>query len=218
MMEHLIDSMIEHFREHYQVELFGFAAAAAALYGTYVRTIIPLRVAAIVANAFALIYSASKGTYPTFVLNMVLLPLNVIRLRSMWRLVHEVDAATNDDLNVEWLRPYMNPRNFRAGEFLMRQGEIANEAFYISAGEVELVEIEKTLGPGTLIGEIGLFTPGNRRTMSVRCRTDVHTAVITYDQFKELYFQNPQFGFSLLRLIVARLQGNAELSRQAKLS
>jgi len=217
-MEHLLEGMIDHFREHYQVELFGFAAAAAALYGTYVRTIIPLRVAAIVANAFALIYSAAKGTYPTFVLNFVLLPLNVVRLRAMRRLVHEVDAATSTDLNVEWLRPYMRPKNFAAGAYLIRQGDVATEAFYIVAGEVDLVEIDKTLGPGTLIGEIGLFTPGNKRTMSVRCRTEVHTAVITYEQFKELYFQNPQFGFALLRLIVARLQGNAELSRSAKLS
>jgi CRP/FNR family transcriptional regulator, cyclic AMP receptor protein len=217
-MEHFLDGMIDHFKQHYVVELFGFAAAAAALYGTYVRTIIPLRVAAIVANAFALLYSIGKGTYPTFLLNVVLLPLNFVRLRSMWRLVHEVDAASTGDLNVEWLRPYMRPRNFAAGEFLIRQGEVATEAFYIVAGEVTLVEIDKTLGPGTLVGEIGLFAPGNLRTMSVRCKTEVHTAVITYDQFKELYFQNPQFGFSLLRLIVARLQGNAEVSRQGKLS
>ena len=54
--------------------------------------------------------------------------------------------------------------------------------------------------------------------MSVRCSTEVHAAIITYDQFKQLYFQNPQFGFVLLRLIVARLHGNAELSRPAKLS
>jgi CRP-like cAMP-binding protein len=29
---------------------------------------------------------------------------------------------------------------------------------------------------------------------------------------KELYFQNPQFGFRLLRMIVARLQANRELA------
>jgi hypothetical protein len=30
-----------------------------------------------------------------------------------------------------------------------------------------------------------------------------------------LYFQNPQFGFRLLHLIVARLQSNAELAMPA---
>jgi CRP/FNR family cyclic AMP-dependent transcriptional regulator len=57
-----------------------------------------------------------------------------------------------------------------------------------------------------LLGEIGLFTPDGGRSMTVRCKTDVQTAVIDYDQFKELYFQNPQFGFRLLHLIVARMQ------------
>lgn len=217
-MEHWLEQTIEHFREHYVVELFGFAAAAASLYAFNARTIIPLRAAAIVANCFAILYSGSRGTYPTVLLNVILLPLNAVRLRAMWKLVHEVEAASTSDLNVEWLRPYMRPRNFKAGDFLMKQGEVATEAFYIVAGEVELVEISKILGPGTLLGEIGLFTPGNRRTMSVRCKTDIHTATITYDQFKQLYFQNPQFGFALLQLIVARLHGNAELSRPSKLS
>jgi len=217
-MEHLVQQTIEHFRDHYEVELFGFAAAAATLYATYVRTIIPLRIAAIVANVFALVYSTAKGTYPTFMLNAVLLPLNLVRLHAMWGLVHEVEAASSSDLNVEWLRPYMRPRDFKPGDYLMRQGEAANEAYYIVAGEAELVEIDKAIGPGTLIGEIGLFTPGNRRTMSVRCKTTVHAATISYEQFKALYFQNPQFGFALLRLIVARLHDNAELSREPRLS
>jgi CRP/FNR family transcriptional regulator, cyclic AMP receptor protein len=217
-MEHFLEHMIEHFRERYHIELWGFAAAGASLYAFYVRTIIPLRIAAIVANALAMIYSVSKGTYPTFLLNAILLPLNFVRLRAMWGLVHEVDTAIKGDLNVEWLRPYMRPRNFQPGDFLMRKGDIATEAFYIVSGDVELVEIHKVVGPGTLLGEIGLFTPENRRTLSVRCKTEVHTATISYEQFKELYFQNPQFGFALLRLIVARLHGNAEVPREAKLS
>jgi CRP-like cAMP-binding protein len=55
---------------------------------------------------------------------------------------------------------------------------------------------------------MGLFTEDGRRTMSVRCKTDVQAATITYDRFKELYFQNPQFGFYLLRLIVTRMHSN----------
>jgi CRP/FNR family transcriptional regulator, cyclic AMP receptor protein len=216
-MEQWIEQATQYSREHY-VELFGFASAAASIYAFNCRTIIPLRIASILANVLAIAYSGSRGTYPTFALNVILLPLNVMRLRSMWRLVHEVDAAASSDLNVEWLRPYMRPKNYKPGEFLMRQGEIATEAFYIVGGEAELVEIDKRVGPGTLLGEIGLFTPGNQRTMSVRCRTEVHAATITYDQFKQLYFQNPQFGFVLLRLIVARLHGTAELTKPAKLS
>ena len=62
-------------------EIFGIAAAAASLYAAQSKTIIPLRWAAIAANAFAMIYSLLHGTYPTFALNAVLLPLNAWRLQ-----------------------------------------------------------------------------------------------------------------------------------------
>ena len=61
-------------------ELVGVAAAIASLYAANSRTIIPLRVAAIAANALAMAYSGMHGTYPTFALNAVLLPLNAWRL------------------------------------------------------------------------------------------------------------------------------------------
>ena len=64
-------------------ELIGIAAAAASLYAAHSKTIIPLRIAAIAANLFAMVYSLIHGTYPTFVLNALLLPLNSWRLHQM---------------------------------------------------------------------------------------------------------------------------------------
>ena len=199
----------------YYAEIIGVAAAGASLYAAHAKTIIPLRVAAVIANALAMAYSLSHGTYPTFVLNALLLPLNAWRLHQMISLIRGIDAALASDMNVDWLVKYMRPTRFRAGDVMMARGEYATEAFYVIAGEVELVEINQTRGAGTLLGEIGLFTPNGRRTMTVRCKTDVEAAKIGYDQIKELYFQNPQFGFKLLHLIVARLQSNAELATAA---
>jgi CRP/FNR family transcriptional regulator, cyclic AMP receptor protein len=201
--------------ETYYAEIIGVAAAAASLYAAHAKTIIPLRIAAVIANALAMAYSLSHGTYPTFVLNALLLPLNAWRLHQMIGLIRGIDAAIASDMNVDWLLKYMRPQRYRAGEVMMERGEYATEAFYVVAGEVELVEIKETRGPGTFLGEIGLFTPNGRRTMTVRCKTDVEAAKIGYDQIKELYFQNPQFGFKLLHLIVARLQSNAELATVA---
>jgi hypothetical protein len=193
-------------------EIVGVAAAAASLYAAHAKTIIPLRIAAVIANALAMAYSLSHGTYPTFVLNALLLPLNAWRLYQMIALIRGIDDALAGDMNVDWLLKYMRPKHYRAGDIMMERGEYATEAFYVVAGEVELVEIGEARGPGTFLGEIGLFTPNGRRTMTVRCRTEVEAATIGYDQVKELYFQNPQFGFKLLHLIVARLQSNAELA------
>jgi CRP/FNR family cyclic AMP-dependent transcriptional regulator len=200
---------------NYLPELIGVAAAVASLYAAYSRTIITLRVAAIVANALAMVYSYSHGTYPTLALNAVLLPLNAWRLYLMVKLVRDIDMAVKGDLNVDWLLPYTRPQHFAAGEVIMERGAYATAAYYIVSGEVELLEMGETLGKGTLLGEIGLFAPDGRRMMTVRCKTDVHTAMIDYDRFKELYFQNPQFGFRLLHLIVARLQKSRELPHAA---
>ena len=201
--------------EFHAAELVGLSAAAASLYAAHAKTIIPLRVAAIVANFLAMIYSFLHGTYPTFLLNGVLLPLNGLRLRSMLKLIRDTDIAANSDMNVDWLLPYTRPKSFRAGAILMARGDYATAAYYILSGEVEVLELNAVLGKGTFIGEIGLFTPDGRRTMTIRCKTDVETAVIDYDQFKQLYFQNPQFGFRLLHLIVARMQESRELPPSA---
>jgi CRP/FNR family transcriptional regulator, cyclic AMP receptor protein len=201
--------------EPHFAELIGVAAAAASLYAAHSKTIIPLRVAAIVANLLAMVYSLTHGTYPTFMLNAALLPLNAWRLHSMLGLIRDIDAATRSDMNVDWLLPYTRPRHFKAGDIVMARGDYATAAFYVVSGEVEIVEIGETFGKGTLLGEIGLFTPDGRRTMTVRCKSDVQTAMIDYDQFKQLYFQNPQFGFRLLHLIVARLQSSREIPRPA---
>lgn len=201
--------------QHYYPEIVGVAAAAASLYAAHAKTIIPLRVAAVIANMLAMGYSFMHGTYPTFVLNALLLPLNAWRLYQMISLIRGIDTALANDLNAEWLLKYMRPKQYRAGDVMMERGEYATQAFYVVAGEVEIIEINTIRGPGTLLGEIGLFTPNGRRTMTVRCKTDVQAATIGYDQVKELYFQNPQFGFRLLHLIVARMQSNAEFAQPA---
>ena len=198
---------------HFQfAEIFGIAAALASLYAAHSKTMIPLRWAAIAANALAMIYSALHGTWPTFVLNAVLLPTNAWRLRAMLQLIGEIGESLKSDMNAEWLLPYARPKTFRPGDIMIARGDYATAAFYIVAGEVEIPELQQKFGKGTLLGEIGLFTPDGRRTMTVRCLTDVNAAVLDYDRFKELYFQNPQFGFRLLQLIVARMQRNRELT------
>jgi hypothetical protein len=201
---------------HFQVaEIFGIAAALASLYAAHSKTMIPLRWAAIAANALAMTYSAQHGTWPTFALNAILLPTNAWRLRAMLRLIGDIDRAIKSDMNAEWLLPYARAKTFQPGDMMMTRGDYATAAFYIVAGEVEIAELGQKFGKGALLGEIGLFTPDGRRTMSVRCVTEVHAAVLDYDRFKELYFQNPQFGFRLLQMIVARLQQNREVTLSA---
>ena len=184
-----------HLDHRYFSELIGIAAAAASLYAAHARTIIPLRIAAIVANSLAMSYSFLHGTYPTFALNAILLPLNDWRLRSMLHLVRDIDVATKSDMNVDWLLPYTRPDAFQRRRCDHASRRLCYCCLLHRLGEIEMVEINTTLGKGTLVGEIGLFAPDGKRTMTIRCKTNVQAAQIDYDRFKEPHFQNPQFGF-----------------------
>jgi CRP/FNR family transcriptional regulator, cyclic AMP receptor protein len=193
------------------VEIVGYAAAAAGLYSTYARTMIPLRIASMVANVLFICFGLLRDPpiYQTILVNCVLLPLNFIRLRDMRGMISRVKAASEGEVNFEWLKPYLSAKKFHAGEQLWKKGDLASEAYYIVSGEIELIEIDTVVGAGVLIGEIGLVTPQQQRTLSARCVTDVEVGTISYDEFRMLYFQNPEFGFYLLGLVVNRLQDTA---------
>jgi CRP-like cAMP-binding protein len=112
----------------------------------------------------------------------------------------------------------MHPRRAKTGADLFVKGEKANEAFMLIEGEIELVEIGVVLSPNALIGEMALFTQDGTRTATARCRTDCRLLSISYEQFEQLYFQNPQFGLYLVRLIVRRLQANLAQAKHASLT
>jgi len=188
------------------MESIGVAAALASVYAAYAQTMVPLRIAAIAASLLAIVYGLWHASYPLTVLGLVLLPLNAFRLYEIRKLVRDLNVAVQRDLTADWLLPFTRPQRFKAGQLMMARGEFATAAFYVIAGEAEIIELGEAVGKGALLGEIGLFAPDGRRTLTVRCKTDVETARLDYDRFKELYFQNPQFGFRLLHLIVARLQ------------
>ena len=59
-----------------------------------------------------------------------------------------------------------------------------------------------------MLGEISLFAPGRERTATAVCDTDVELLAITADKVMQLYYQNPEFGFHVIRLITGRLLQN----------
>jgi hypothetical protein len=173
-----------------------------------VRTIVPLRVIGIISNLFFIIYGALSGTIPTFLLYLLSLPINVIRLRQMLNLVRKARVSAQGDLSMDWLRPFMSPKKFRKGEVLFHKGDVAKEMFLTVTGTFLVSEIGVELPPGRMMGELGFVTPNNRRTGTVKCIEDGEVLTITYEKLLELYFQNPEFGYYFLRLTTERLLQN----------
>jgi CRP-like cAMP-binding protein len=87
-------------------------------------------------------------------------------------------------------------------------GDPASAMYLILAGSVRLTELNVVLGPGTLVGEMGVFAPDNRRTATAVCESDVEVGAMTDKKVLELYYQNPAFGFYLFRLVLKRMLEN----------
>jgi CRP/FNR family transcriptional regulator, cyclic AMP receptor protein len=205
------------------VEALGWFGAALAIAGSAMKTIIPLRCIGIATNVVALIYAYFMGLYPSMTVNLILLPLNGLRLYQMLHLIRQVRQASKSDLSMEWLKPFMTRRKVKTGDLLFAKGESATCMFFTLSGRYRLKELNIELLQGQLVGEMGFLSPDHRRTQTLECLEAGEVLSISYDEVRQLYFQNPEFGFYFLRLTSERLfhnmgQMEAEIARLREVS
>jgi CRP-like cAMP-binding protein len=172
------------------------------------QTMVPLRVANMAGCALFATAGALSGNVANFLLYLLLLPINAVRLRQLLKLVKKARNATQGDMSMEWLKPFMTERRYRRGDRLFRKGDAAAEMLLTVTGKFLVKEIGVEHPPGSIIGELGFLTPNNRRTMTIECIEDGQVLTITYERLLEIYFQNPQFGYYFLVLTSKRLQEN----------
>jgi CRP/FNR family transcriptional regulator, cyclic AMP receptor protein len=185
----------------------GWLAAVLVFSSFFMRTMIPLRIAAIASNvafiAYALLgfrYGVFDRLYPILVLHSTLLPLNVIRLRELKRMIASVRASSADEA-IQALIPYMRVEHHQPGEVIFRRGDPATQLYVVQQGNVRLRETGKRISAGGVFGEVGLFAPQGVRSLTAVCDDECRLATIGADKVLELYYQNPRFGFFLIRLI-----------------
>jgi hypothetical protein len=204
-LERLVDIFIANINFANMLALIGAIFYVATL---MMRTIVPLRVIGIISMVFFIAYGALAGAVATFLLYLLSLPINVIRLHQMLNLVKKARISAQGDLSMDWLKPFMIQRRFKEGDVLFRKGDTAKEMFYTVTGRFLVTEIGVELPPGRIMGELGFLSPKNKRTQTVKCIEDGEVLSITYDKLLELYFQNPEFGYYFLRLTSERLMQN----------
>ena len=194
----------------------GIAGAVLNITSSFVRTMVPLRWLAVASNFGFLAYGVLHGSPVNLFLHGVLLPINMIRLREMRRLTRDVRAAASGaDTSGVWLKPYMKARRRKAGSVLFRKGDVADRLYLLASGRVEFVEIGQSVGPGRVFGEIAFFAPHGRRTATARCAEDCAVLTLDQDTLRQIYYQNPSFGFELIGLVAGRLSADvARLEEQ----
>ena len=199
----------------YLGEIAGYLAAILVFLTFYMKTMIPLRIIGICSNCMFIIYGSLDGLYPVLVLHLILLPLNGLRLREMLRLTQQVRRAAQGDLNMDWLKPFTSTHRARSGDVLFRKDDAADAMFFVVSGRYRLTEFGIDILPGQIVGELGLFALNKSRTQTLQCIGDGELMRISYEQVKQLYYQNPRFGFYFIQLTIRRLFENiARLERE----
>jgi hypothetical protein len=188
--------------------MFAVIGATFLVATLLMHTMVPLRVANMIGCMFFAAFGALSGNVGTFILYLLLLPINAIRLRQMLNLIKRARIATEGDTSLEWLNPYMTERKYRRGDKLCKKDDVATEMFLTVTGKFLVKEINVEIPPGRLVGELGFLTPNQRRTATVECIEDGQVMTITYEKLLEIYFQNPQFGYYFVVLTSQRLLEN----------
>ena len=191
------------------VEILGYVAVAVNIGVYLMRTMIPLRVFAVATNVLFIGWAFLDDVYPTLLLNCILLPLNGYRLAEMLILVRRTrTAVAKHEFDMNFIRPFTRAQKVEAGEKLFGKGDVADAMYVIESGRFALPESGIQVSAGAMVGELGLLAPGGLRTQSLVCEEAGSVLRLSYDQFKQLHFQNPKFGYYFLQLTTERLFEN----------
>ena len=151
---------------------------------------------------------------------------------SLSRLTNQAPAATDtvgepvteapflaDSYAEDWerLERFGARRRFRAGEIIVRQGEVSRSLIIVLSGELAFVRTnragdERVMGilpAPTLVGEVGFFDPGPR-SGTLRARSDGELLQLTFAQFEALAASSPSLARTILldagRIVAIRLR------------
>ena len=197
------------------VECLGFMAAFLMFSTFYMKNMIPLRIVGMSSNATFIVYASITHVWPLLVLHTILLPMNFYRFIQMVRLIDKVQTASEQDMAFDFLIPHMKTETFSKDDVVFYQGTHADKIFLVKSGVLSVVEFNVTLTSGELIGEMGVFSKDRKRLATVRCETDVELLSMTGQNIKQLYYQNPEFGFYMIQLLLQRCDQNMLNSVQA---
>jgi hypothetical protein len=125
-------------------DAFGYIAAFLVFLTFSMKTMVPLRIVGIA-------YGYMSPAYPVLILHTALLPLNALRLREMLALVRQIETASKNDLNMDWLKPFTSSRDISGGETPFRKGDVAQSTMFIMAGSFRIVEMGIEFGQGQVV-------------------------------------------------------------------
>lgn len=201
------------------IELIGYCGTVLTIIAYAMRTSIRLRIAGILSSVAFLAYGYLTASYPVMLMEVILLPLNVIRLVEMLLLVRSVAARRAEgggEVTLDWLLPHMTRLHLACGAALFRQGDEADTLYILMEGELRHAETGEGILPGALVGDTLLFEDAGRQSTTVVAETRALVAALPQSALNELYFQNPAFGYQLVRLLLTSLRAEVDAMRHTR--
>jgi CRP/FNR family transcriptional regulator, cyclic AMP receptor protein len=182
----------------------------------FMKTMVPLRLVAIASNLAFIGYGllglesgVFAKVYPILVLHSCLLPLNVVRLMQVRKVTRAARDSSDSDL-LALLVPFMKRETYPDGTVLFRRGDVADSLYLVAEGAVVLDELGERVGVGGMFGELGMFRESDARIATAICADDCTLYRLDGDRALELYYEYPEFGIFLLRLIAGYVPGARE--------
>ena len=191
--------------------VFGGLAAILTVASNLMKRMVPLRIFAIGANALFILHAGLQYDWVNVGLQVALLAVNVYRLWDLRRLLQAIEQANADTPLKDWLLPHMKKKKIAAGTVLFKKGDMAHELIYIRSGTVRIPEINLALGPGDLVGEIGLFSKDRKRTATVVTTEQSDILVLTDRAFRRATDAVPSLATSVKDALAERLHDDASV-------
>ncbi|HEX9738938.1 MAG TPA: ATP-binding protein [Candidatus Limnocylindria bacterium] len=124
------------------------------------------------------------------------------------------------DEYLERLAGHAQPLHLTPGEYLIQEGDRAEDLYLVVVGELEITKRSgnadvyvNRVGPGSIQGEIAGLERGQRMA-SVRAVDQVEVLRIPYEALGDLLSAGPEAVLALIRTITGRLRGMEEALRQ----
>jgi len=124
--------------------------------------------------------------------------------------------TSQQEYSFRWPLSHMQKEQFKKGDFLFKVRDTADKLYYIQKGSIRLVETNKIIKEGDVIGEMGIFSPFKQRTASAVCEEDLEAYTMGEDEVLKFLSRDPSLALSLIQLSIGRFIENLERETQAR--
>lgn len=189
-------------------QLFLNFAVLTFMLSIFMKTMDKFRIISIISSVFFIIYALIDRNNYILVFSIVILIINVINIFKIKKTIKSIEETMVDSYSFEWLLPHMKKEIIQENEMIFQKGDKADKMYYIKKGALKIVEINKLVEEGNVIGEMGLFSPMKTRTASAKCVRKIEAYTINHTEIVKLYYKSPILVFKIMQLSIKRFIEN----------